>query len=413
MTTSDTSPDASLRTRLVNYWESLEPEKRTKIKFISAIIGAFLFMFFLYYLKGGAGERPQPPDRVTAKPVDQSTLLSSDIRAAAEETSRELSTKVSEQESKLLAIQTMLEEMNTSSKSDVGADPQASTSEPTVSTSEATSGQVGRVSVDPWADIDESAYRAPPPPPSSLQNAQPGQQSGVQLLGGIGQASIEQVAARETTSEKKSVFLPPSFFEATLLTGIDAPVEGGGESNPRVIVFRVNTPAILPNEVKANLKGCFVVANAWGNLATERVETQLVSLECLGLEGQAVISSSVKGFVTDADGKRDMAGQVVSRASTNFARAALAGMIEGGADAYSESATTTFSSGFGVTQGTDGDKVGRAALGEGLSSGASEIRRYLMELVRQTVPAVEVGAAKNVTIFIQEGVNIEIKGLKS
>jgi conjugal transfer pilus assembly protein TraB len=37
------------------------------------------------------------------------------------------------------------------------------------------------------------------------------------------------------------------------------------------MMIRVQAPAVLPNEVKANLKGCFVIAEGYGNLATHRV----------------------------------------------------------------------------------------------------------------------------------------------
>jgi conjugal transfer pilus assembly protein TraB len=232
-----------------------------------------------------------------------------------------------------------------------------------------------------------------------------------QLVGGISMVEgiSPQKVSDKDTKKKNTIFLPPSFMKADLLVGIDAMASSAGSSNPETIVFRVNAPAVLPNELKANLSGCFVVADAFGNLAKERIQVRLQSLECLGINGHSVISETVKGFAADEDGKRDLAGIVVSRAGTNLARAAFASAIEGFGEVAAESATTSSISPLGTTQVLNTDEAVKAGLGKGIAGGASEVSKYLMELVRQTVPVIEVGAAKKVTLFIQEAVELEIR----
>jgi len=70
------------------------------------------------------------------------------------------------------------------------------------------------------------------------------------------------------------------------LSGLDAPTTSEAKGNPVPVLLRVKTPAVLPNSVKANLKGCFVIADGKGNLATERAELLLVSLSCLDRKGR-------------------------------------------------------------------------------------------------------------------------------
>ena len=70
------------------------------------------------------------------------------------------------------------------------------------------------------------------------------------------------------------------------MSGLDAPTTSEAKGNPVPVLLRVKTPAVLPNSVKANLKGCFVIADGKGNLATERAELLLVSLSCLDRKGQ-------------------------------------------------------------------------------------------------------------------------------
>jgi len=103
-------------------------------------------------------------------------------------------------------------------------------------------------------------------------------------------------------------------MEGFLLTGMDAmTIEGSGDT-PEPMMIRVQAPAVLPNDVKANLNGCFVIAEGYGNLATHRVDAKLRSLSCIDFKGKSIIFEKIKGFVQDADGKRGIKGQVVHRA---------------------------------------------------------------------------------------------------
>ena len=59
----------------------------------------------------------------------------------------------------------------------------------------------------------------------------------------------------EKKSKKKTVYLPPSFMEATMLSGLDAPTMEGGKGEPVPVLLRINDLAFLPNQVRANLEG--------------------------------------------------------------------------------------------------------------------------------------------------------------
>jgi conjugal transfer pilus assembly protein TraB len=126
-------------------------------------------------------------------------------------------------------------------------------------------------------------------------------------------------------------------MEARLLTGFDASTSGDGKNNPEPLLLRIQAPAMLPNDVKANLRGCFIIAEAVGRLNKERADVRLVSLSCIGRKGQAVIDSTVKGFVTDSDSKVGLSGRVVSKMGAATARAVVAGIFGGAGDALQAS----------------------------------------------------------------------------
>jgi conjugal transfer pilus assembly protein TraB len=152
-----------------------------------------------------------------------------------------------------------------------------------------------------------------------------------------------------------------------------------------------------------------VVANGFGSLASERVEARLVSLSCMDYDNHIAIQADVKGIVVDKDGVKGLAAHPVSKAGANMARAAIAAAFQGAGNAIAQSTSTVSTSPLGTTQTLNTGEVGRAALGQGLAGGANEIAKVYLDLVRQSAPVLEVGPGKDVTVYITEGVWLELQ----
>jgi conjugal transfer pilus assembly protein TraB len=176
------------------------------------------------------------------------------------------------------------------------------------------------------------------------------------------------------------------------------------------VLLRIRNLAVLPNRVKANLKGCFVIAHGHGDLASERAYLRLVTLSCITKEGYSVIDQPVKGYISDSDGKIGLAGRVVSKMGTAIARAMFAGFFKGVGDVIESDATITNITALGGTTRTlEGGRIGQAGVGKGLQSGAREIQKFYMELARQTMPVIEIGATRDVTLVVTQGVELKIR----
>ncbi|MBI3803497.1 MAG: conjugal transfer protein TraB [Nitrospirae bacterium] len=257
--------------------------------------------------------------------------------------------------------------------------------------------------------------RIPPPPPPPPGREVEAKAPEREVIGEITVVSnpyakrTKEDEGTEKKKEKKTIYLPPSFMEATLLTGLDAETVESAKGNPEPVLLRIRDLAVLPNQIKTNLKGCFVIAHGYGKLSKERVELRLVTLSCLAKNGQAVIDQGVKGYVVDEDGKNGLRGNVVSRMGSAVARAALAGFFGGAGEAFRASATTTSVSPLGATQLIKPEDLGKAAIGGGLSGGSHELERLYLDLARQATPIIEVGATKTVTLVVTEGVDLVIK----
>lgn len=275
--------------------------------------------------------------------------------------------------------------------------------------------------VPPPMPHGQPAVPPPPSPPSYTQNTEtPADKPApvIEIIGDIEVVSHQVKVQTEAEDNKKKegvkIYLPPSFMEATLLSGLDAPAVGDGKGNPVPVLLRVKDIAVLPNKVKANLKGCFVIADGNGSLADERAHLRLVSLSCIAKNGEAVIDQDIKGFVVDSDGKIGLRGRVVSKMGSAIARSFLAGMFGGIGDAINTSQITTMTSALGTTQTTTGgfSDITKAGLGKGLSTAASELQKFYLELAKQSIPVIEVGATKTVTLVISKGTQIEVKDYK-
>ena len=417
-----------MKDKLLAFWNGLSGSKRKNLAW--CIAGSILVLVFTVgYFAMNRGKDPailrsskQAPLNIEPKLLEKSQFLESQK-------------EIAKRDDKVAELQKKLDEITREKKGDAAPTPTLPSGTAAPAAQDIHPSVVGQTQVQNQKAgsgrtvISKQPLPPPPPmpqgntislpPPVMTQGMQAGQQPSPPEteLGDIAivSSSVSGKSAKSDAEDKKkdvgtvSVYLPPSFMEATLLSGLDAPTTSDAKGNPVPVLLRVKTPAVLPNSVKANLKGCFVIADGKGNLATERAELLLVSLSCLDRKGQAVVDQKVKGFVVDEDGKIGLRGRVVAKMGSMIARSMLAGFFGGAGDAIKASATTMSVSPLGTTQTVDPKDIAMAGAGSGLSSGFKEIQKFYMELAKQTMPVIEVGATKPVTLVISEGINLEIK----
>lgn len=215
---------------------------------------------------------------------------------------------------------------------------------------------------------------------------------------------------------REEIYLPPSFMEATLLNGMYAPTSEAAKGNPIPCMIRIRDMAQLPNSVKSDLRGCFVMGEAIGSLADERAHVRLTSLSCISKNGESIIDQPITGYVSDADGTIGLSGVPISKMGQTITRAALAGFMSGIGKAMEQSSTaqTTTIGTLGVTSllSNNLSDLATAGLGSGISQAANELSRFYLELARAQIPTIYVGAAKRITVVVKQGVTLKIKDYK-
>ncbi len=403
-------------------YKSQRPENQQRIM-IAGIFGvAALIMTLVYFTSPSSKESP-----VKISAVDPSQTLSLDNKMLE----KSVTAKTGELERQLAEQQKLIEALKSGQPlpgGDVAAGSPQSAFDKNL-----------QAALQP-----EQPLPVPPPPaPSRGVSALPPVPSGapaydgegpapvphtpvVELIGGIGTVEGKQEVVAESSSKgaaagkkkesgPRTAYLPPSFMEAHLLSGLNAPTTEGARGNPVPVLLRIQAPAVLPNEVRANLRGCFVIAEGVGNLADERAHLRLVSISCLSKKGQAVVDQEITGFVQDRDGKIGLAGRVVSKMGSAIARAMVGGFFGGIGQAMQQAGSTSNLTALGTTTtiGTDLKDIGIVAAGGALSNAAKDIQKFYLELARQTMPVIEVGVKDKITLIVSKGVQLDIKNNKS
>ncbi len=412
MSTEPANSGAGLRARFRAWYAGLPRTRRTNLIKVGAIAIAALLIWAAY---GAKKDAQAPPAAAPTKDVTTVSLgdarLEDDIRAQFERDRQEMvsqsnqQSKVQDRQAADLAAQQKQLELMEQALEAMAAGPGTKTGKRIPDDPEewANAPTVSGERLNRTATLSASA---PPVPPLLL------------YVGDIGVVADPVMAAQRTAAPaaandaKKNVrrfFLPTSFMPAKLLTGLKAKTVDSAKEDPEPMLLRIQAPAVLPNEVRAQLQGCFVIAHGFGSLASERVEARLVSLSCVDYDGRSVIEQEVKGILVDQDGVKGLAGHPVTKMGANLARMFVAGLVDGAGEAFSAASATTSVSPLGQTTTVDTAQLGRAGLGRGVSNSAGELSKIYAELVRQSSPVIEVGPSKAVSVLVTEGVWLEVK----
>jgi len=414
-----------IRTQLIEKWEKLTPEAKRKFVILIAVGLIGIGFGGVMWSKKSKQMQVSPANTTANKTVALETVDSDllkkaqyyetkkmieDLQKSNEELKKQLETMQKEKETKKVEKEEVIPKTAGRGRDNVLPPPPPPP------------GPVGGM---PQGNVP------PPAPPKPAREVLQGIQvveAKVQSMSSAGKVGSQEEAREEgeqkEAKEKKEVkevkqvgnikkkyYLPPSFMVATLLSGSDFPAMSKGEGHPVPVLLRIKTPAVLPNEVRANVKGCFLIAEGLGNLASERADIRLVSLSCIDRKGKAVLDQKIKGFIVDTDGKIGLRGRVVSKMGSTLARALLAGLASGVAQGWGTQGYSYTTSPQGTLIVPEPGKILSSGIAGGLQSAANELVKFYMELARQSVPVVEVLPVRNVTAVISEGVELVVKDL--
>ncbi len=211
----------------------------------------------------------------------------------------------------------------------------------------------------------------------------------------------------QESSQQHETYLPAgSFVRGILLGGVDAPASNQAQSNPHPVLIRIKDLATLPNRFRTDVRECFVVGAAYGDISSERAYIRTETLSCVQKDGQ-VIEAKVNGYVSGEDGKTGMRGRLVTKQGQLLARALLAGALSGIGKGLADSYKTTSVSALGTTTTTDPDKYVESGLATGAGSAMDRLSKYYIDMAEKTFPIIEIDANREVEVVFTRGVTLE------
>lgn len=202
-------------------------------------------------------------------------------------------------------------------------------------------------------------------------------------------------------------FLPVGILPGELLGGIDAPTGGQAQSNPLPALIKISAAAILPNQFRADVKECFVVASGYGDISSERAYLRTDVLSCIRYD-RSVVEVKIEGNIFGEDGNLGLRGTLVSKQGQLLANSLRAGIVSGIGQGFAQGNTSFTTSPFGTlstTTGGTGDQF-RRGIGNGMGSALNNLANYYIRLAEQTFPVIEVHAGRKVDVVLTRGVRI-------
>lgn len=212
-------------------------------------------------------------------------------------------------------------------------------------------------------------------------------------------ASKEQVIEEMVPNDRQGFLPAGSFAAATLISGVEAFTGGTAQQQPQPLVIRLDANAVLPNAANYQIKGCHVLASAWGDMSSERVFGRLATLTCVDSANRLVLSEEIEGVLVDSDGKNGIRGSLQDRQGAKLARSLLAGFAKGVSSAFGAAQSTTQSTALGMTTALIGQNASKAGAYQGASTAADQLAEFYMKQAEATMPVIAIDAGRKVSVL--------------
>lgn len=190
------------------------------------------------------------------------------------------------------------------------------------------------------------------------------------------------------------------FAPVALLNGVDAGTSTLTQSNPLPVLMNITDHATLPGSAKYQLKSCFTLGTAYGDLSAERVYVRISRLSCVDKKNRLVLNSEAQGYLVDSDGHLGLRGLISDRQGPRLAKALLAGFAQGLAGALGQAQGTTLTN---LTSGdTTSSITGSAALRSsglaGAQTAASQLADFYLKEAQSIFPVISVDVGRVGTV---------------
>jgi conjugal transfer pilus assembly protein TraB len=219
--------------------------------------------------------------------------------------------------------------------------------------------------------------------------------------------SLDPLASKKI---KKSIdhYVPAgSFVRGNLTSGVIASTAVQASSNPQPVHIELTHLGNLPRGFKADVKQCFLIGSAYGDLSSERVLMRLETLSCVERKTQEIIEIEVDGFVTGEDGANGIRGILVDRSGPAMRNAFIGGFIGGMGGFFSQQQSmmpaTILPSGAAAVSPLTAQHMLQGGAGKGVGNAMEKLSDFYIKRAEQLQPVLEVEPGRLVHVVFKKG----------
>lgn len=197
-----------------------------------------------------------------------------------------------------------------------------------------------------------------------------------------------------------------TFVRGRLTSGVVASTAVSASSDPQPIHMELTDLGNLPRNFKTDLKKCFLIGSAYGDLPSERVYMRLETLSCVERKTEEVIEIKVDGYVSGEDGANGMRGRVVDRSGPAMRNAFMGGFISGmGQFINGSQGGITQISPTGVTsqQALSAIEMVKGGAGKGVGNAFEKLSDFYIKRAEQLQPVIEIEPGRQIDVVFKGG----------
>lgn len=223
---------------------------------------------------------------------------------------------------------------------------------------------------------------------------------------GASASSSGDVTARTRYQRNPNAGMLPagSFAPVALLNGLDAGTSAATQANPMPILINVTDRATLPGAARYQLRSCFLLGTAYGDLSAERVYARVSRLSCVDRKDRLVLSQEVQGYLVDSDGKLGMRGVVTDRQGAKLAKSTLAGFAQGLTGVLGQAQGQVLSANAG--EGISATQALRASGLSGAQNAMNQLAEFYLKEAQSIFPVITVDAGRTGTVVFTNSVTL-------
>lgn len=200
-----------------------------------------------------------------------------------------------------------------------------------------------------------------------------------------------------------------SFVSGILTSGVVAKTSVDSSSNPQPVHIEVTSLGTLPRNFQSDLKSCFVIGAAYGDLAAERAFIRLEKLSCVERKTGETIETSVDGYVVGEDGANGLRGLIVDRSGPAVRNAFMGGLISGVGHFFANqqnSPLAVTTGGLAAINPMGSKQALEAGASRGVSSAMEKYADFYIKRAEQLQPVIEIESGRQVDIVFQKGFDL-------